>query len=120
MNPQKLIKYYQKFSQRPLRLRTLVGFILGLAGLLTVISFMIFWNSDTHRYIVDVQRASENRLNDPEFPLTVPAIFVSPPTERISRDRLWQVETEIQTAAAGLDPESDFPPLVFGLDFFDE
>ena len=109
---------YRKFSQRPMRLPTLVGVILGLAGLLTLVSFAIFCGSDTHRYIVDVQRASENRSDDPEFPLIIPAEFAAPPTERLDRDQLWRVEARIRAAADDLDPEADFPELVFGLDFF--
>lgn len=119
MRLQQLINRYRKFSQRPLRLRTLVAAILGLAGLLTLVAFVLFWGSDTHRYIVDVQRASENRPDDPDFPLVIPAEFADPPTERLDRDRLWQVEAEIQSAAEDLDPESDWPELIFGLDFFD-
>lgn len=120
MKLQGLINRYQKFSQQPLRLRTLVVAILGLAGLLTSISFVIFWGSDTHRYIVDVQRASENRPDDPDFPLIIPAEFAGQPTERLDRDRLWEVEAEIRALAEDIDSESDFPELVFGLDFFDD
>ena len=120
MKSKTLINRYHKFSQRPVRLPILVGVILVLAGILTLISFFIFWGFDTHRYIVDVQRASENRSDDPEFPLIIPDEFANPPTEGLDRDQLWRVEAKIQAAASELDPLADFPELVFGLDFFDE
>lgn len=120
MKLSRLIAHYRKFSQRPLRLPVLVGVILGLTGFLTMVSFIIFWGSDTHRYIVDVQRASDNRRDDPDFPLAIPNEFLAPPTERLDRDRLWQVEAKIQAAAEDLDPAVDFPKPDFGFDFIDQ
>ena len=119
MSLQSLINRYQKFSQQPLRLPALVGIILGLAGVLTLGSLAMFWGSETHRYIVDVQRASENPIDDPDFPLILPAGYSQMPVEQLQPEQLDQAEAAIRAAAEGLDPEADFPPVSSGFDFVD-
>ena len=119
MQFQKLINRYQEFSQRPLRLPALIGIILALAGAITLGSLAVFWGSDTHRYIVDVQRASDNRYDDPDFPLIMPPGAAQTPTERLQPEQFLQVAEAIRSAAAEIDPPADFPPLTFGLDFVD-
>ena len=117
MRLQAIIERYQSFSQRPIRLPTLIGMVLGFTGILTLATLVVFWNSDTHRYIVDVQRASDNRVDDPDFPLIIPADLTLPPTVRIQPDQLWRAEAAIQSAVQTLDPAADFPSPVIGLDF---
>lgn len=116
----RLADRYCKFSRRPLRLPILIGAIMALAGVLTLGSLIVFWGSDTHRYIVDVQRASDNRLDDPDFPLIVPPEALQAPAEPPGPEHLQQAGAAIRVAAEALDPEADFPPPVSGLDFVDQ
>ncbi len=120
MRLQAIIKRYQGFSQRPIRLPTLIGVVLSFTSILTLVTLGAFWNSETHRYIVDVQRASDNRADDPDFPLIIPADLTLNPTARIQPDQLWQAEAAIRAAVQTLDPATDFPAPVIGLDFVDD
>ena len=114
-----IARRYSRFSQHPIRLTTLLGVLLSLAGILTLISLIIFWGSDTHRYIVDIQRATDNRRDDPDFPLIIPPEFETSPSQRLRADQLWRAQAAIQAAAQDLVPAVDLPVPVFGLEFID-
>lgn len=80
------------------------------AGCINLVAFKLFWNSPTHDLVIDIQKASEESLDNP---LSLPVVNSEVDTTDgvLKSVELDLIREQIDDLAGGLDAGQDFQPV---------